>query len=432
MTTFHCLQELEIYPLPMKDGFLVYAPLAELMIPLKTDEVIRLEKKLETAAKDDEAEELLAYIRSERKERRTIPTKHFLGEIHKLTILPTYQCNFKCSYCYSSEGRQNKALTWEKAKTMIDYFINKRRTSLTDLWLAILGGGEPFLSPELTREIIIFARKRAEEQGFNLGIGLTTNGSLYNEDLALAMVKNNVSLGVSFEVLEEIQNSQRQHYNKVVAVVTKYMNQGVDITIKSIITPMNVNRLNEMVTEMHRLFPDVKKYKLQIVEDPILFAQSEKMKEFYENFTRNFFQAENTGRKLGIDVYVLASKYVDMLIEHYCGGEMCLNPEGTITICHRKSSPQESGYEDFVYGRVDDNGNIKFDTERFKHLIAHNINARKACSQCFAKWHCGGGCLAQATIYNQEQLDIICEWTRNFTKEILTRRLYNASEEEKI
>lgn len=315
---------------------------------------------------------------------------------------------------------------------MIDYFINKRRTSLTDLWLAILGGGEPFLSPELTREIIIFARKRAEEQGFNLGIGLTTNGSLYNEDLALAMVKNNVSLGVSFEVLEEIQNSQRQHYNKVVAVVTKYMNQGVDITIKSIITPMNVNRLNEMVTEMHRLFPDVKKYKLQIVEDPILFTQSEKMKEFYENFTRNFFQAENTGRKLGIDVYVLASKYVDMLIEHYCGGEMCLNPEGTITICHRKSSPQESGYEDFVYGRVDDNGNIKFDTERFKHLIAHNINARKACSQCFAKWHCGGGCLAQATIYNQEQLDIICEWTRNFTKEILTRRLCNASEEEKF
>lgn len=44
MTTFHCLQEQEIYPLPMKDGFLVYAPLAELMIPLKTDEVIRLEK----------------------------------------------------------------------------------------------------------------------------------------------------------------------------------------------------------------------------------------------------------------------------------------------------------------------------------------------------------------------------------------------------
>lgn len=431
MMTFRRLHEQEIYPLSMEDGFLVYAPLSEVMIPLRADEVMRLEKFLETAVKDGEAEELIAYIQSERKERRTIPMKRFPDEIHKLTILPTYQCNFKCSYCYSSEGRQNKALTRDKAITMIDYFIDKRRTSLTDLWLAILGGGEPFLSPELTEEIIVHARKRAKEQGFNLGIGLTTNGSLYNENLAHVMVENNVSLGVSFEVLEEIQNNQRQHFDKVVAVVTKYMNKGVDITIKSIITPMNVNRLDEMVVEMSRLFPDVKKYKLQIVEDPALFTRSERMKEFYANFTRNFFQAENTGHKLGIDVYVLASKYVDMLIEHYCGGEMCLNPEGTITICHRKSSPREPGYEDFVYGRIDDDGTININAERFKHLIAHDINARKACGQCFAKWHCGGGCLAQATIYTREQLDIICGWTRDFTKEILIRRLCKVSEKGK-
>lgn len=431
MTEFHYLYEQEIYPLPLGDGFLVYAPLSELMMPMTFDEVKRLENHLAASSKDSEAEQLLAYIFGERKERRTIPVKHSTNEIHKLSILPTYQCNFKCSYCYSSEGRQNKVLTREKAIAMIDYFIDKHRTSLTNLWLAILGGGEPFLSPELTAEIIVHARKRAEEQGFNIGIGLTTNGSLYNENLARVMVENDVSLGVSFEVLEEIQNRQRQHYDKVVTVVTKYMDYGVNITIKSIITPANVSRLNEMVIEMHRLFPSVKKYKLQIVEDPVLFASYQKMEEFYRDFTHNFFEAETTGHDLGVDVYVLASKYVDMLIEHYCGGEMCLTPEGTITVCHRKSSPRESGYENFVYGNVDENGTICIDTERFRHLIAHDIHACESCSHCFAKWHCGGGCLAQASIYNQEQLDIICEWTRNFTKEILIRRLHNVSLEEK-
>lgn len=430
MVQFHHLYEQEIYPLPLEDGFLVYAPLSGLMMPMASDEVKRLENHLATSSEDREAEELIAYINHERKGRRTIPAKHSPSEIHKLTILPTHRCNFRCSYCYSSEGRQNKTLTREKAIAMIDYFIDKHRTSLTDLWLAILGGGEPFLSPGLTAEIIVHARKRAKEQGFNLGIGLTTNGSLYDENLARVMVENAVSLGVSFEVLEEIQNQQRQHYGKVVETVAKYMDAGVDITIKSIITPANVFRLNEMVVEMHRLFPLVKKYKLQIVEDPDIFSERKTMEMFYADFTRYFFQAEATGRDLGIDVYVLASKYADMLIEHYCGGEMCLTPEGTITICHRKSSSKELGYEDFVYGKVDEDGTVHLDAARFSRLIAHDINAREACAQCFVKWHCGGGCLAQASIYNREQLDIICNWTRSFTKEILARRLQHALRED--
>lgn len=423
MNQFEHLQNKEIYPLPMDDGFLVYAPLSEMMIPLSIDEVMRLEKYLTCPTDDRESAELIDYIHQEQNNRRTIPAKQCIREIHKLSILPTYQCNFKCSYCYSAEGRQNKALTQEKAIAMIDYFINKERTSLSDLWLAILGGGEPFLTPRLTTEIIVHAQQRAQEQGFNLGIGLTTNGSLYDEMLAQCMVKYNVSLGVSFEVLKEIQNQQRQHYDKVVQVVTQYMNEGVDITIKSIITPMNVHLLKEMVMEMHRLFPQVSKYKLQIVEDPVLFADIEKMKQFYVDFTRHFFEAEATGRALGIDVYVLASKYVDMLVEHYCGGEMCLNPEGTITICHRVSSPHENAYQQFVYGKVDDNGVVCMDNEHFKELISHDIHARKECRHCFVKWHCGGGCLAQSTIYNDEQCHIICQWTRNFTREILIRRL---------
>ena len=431
MAKFHNLNKQEIYPLSLNEDYLVYAPLSELMIPMTFNEVKRLEDYLATSTEDGEAEELLAYIGRERKEQRTIPLKHAANEIHKLSILPTYQCNFKCSYCYSIEGRQNKVLTHKKAMAMINYFIDKHRIRLSDLWLAILGGGEPFLSPKLTAEIIIHARKRAEEQGFNLGIGLTTNGSLYNEKLAQVMVQNEVSLGVSFEVLEDIQNLQRQHYDKVVAVVKKYMAVGVNITIKSIITPANVARMEEMVIEMHRLFPSVKKYKLQIVEDSALFANYEEMEKFYGDFSAHFFSAETIGRNLGIDVYVLASKYVDMLVEHYCGGEMCLNPEGTITICHRKSSPREQGYEDFVFGSVDDCGTVHIDTAHFQNLIAHNINSREECSQCFAKWHCGGGCLAQASIYNHDQLAIICEWTRNFTKAILTQRLHNASLEDK-
>lgn len=426
---FRHLHKHEIYPLSTGAGYLVYAPLSGSLCYLEPEDVNRLERWLSGENPNDaEAALFIDNIDRGRNSERTISKKKTVRELHKLTILPTYQCNFKCSYCYSAQGRGHKALSYEKAMAAIDYFIDHNRTSLHDLWLAILGGGEPFLTPQLTGEIILRAKERAKEQGFTLGIGLTTNGSIYNQKLSEIMVTNGVSLGVSFEVLKDIQEEQRQNYNKVVTVIRQYMNDGVDITVKSIITPKNVSRLNDMVNELHRLFPHVKKYKLQIVEDPVLFSNRSTMKDFYVQFSKHFFDAQKTGYDMGIDVYVLASKFLDMLIEHYCGGEMCLNPEGTITVCHRFSSPKEEKYQDIVFGHVSERGEVLFDNEKFEKLISHNIDMHPKCKECFVKWHCGGGCLAQSMIYANDQLDIICNWTRQFTKEILVRQLKAAKQ----
>ncbi len=422
---FEHLNKLEIYPVAVDDGYMVYAPLSGSIMLLDNNELARIEDYLKGQRFDSEAKELIDFLNSERKNGRTIPKKSSTSQIHKLTILPTNKCNFKCSYCYSSQGRDSQQISKAKVFAMIDYFIDRDRTHLNDLWLAILGGGEPFIVPELTAEIIIHARKRAFEQGFKLGIGLTSNGSIFDETLANVMVENDVSLGVSFEVLEDIQNRQRSNYSRVVEVVKKYIDKGVNITIKSIITPDNVNRLEEMVEELHLLFPQVKSYKLQIVEDPICFAKTSDMKRFYDDFTYNFFRAEKLGKEYGIDVYVLASKFIDTLIEHYCGGEMCMNPQGGITICHRFSSPRENEYKNFLYGNIDEEGIVHLDQKKFSDLISHNITCDPKCQSCFVKWHCGGGCLAQSRIYSPAHLDIICDWTRNFSKEILMKRLKN-------
>jgi radical SAM protein with 4Fe4S-binding SPASM domain len=197
----------------------------------------------------------------------------------------------------------------------------------------------------------------------------------------------------------------------------------VDVSVKSIITTENVNRLVEMVEHLYLRFPKIRKYKLQIVEDASLFGREDIMRAFYTQFTSSFFEAEEKGRRYGIDVYVLASKYIDMLIEHYCGGEMCVTPDGSITICHRISSPQEKGYQDFVYGEIHNDGSISVDAEKFKTLISHDIACNIKCTDCFAKWHCGGGCFAQSYVYSDKQLDIICDWTRDFIKQILLKQM---------
>ncbi len=419
---FKTLNDKEIYPLQTDDGYLLYAPLSALMVPMSAVQAQKLEDVACGIVHDDTYSALLDKLEEHRRVARTIPMKTSVSEIHKLTILPTFRCNFKCSYCYSAQGRQNKSISFDVAKAAIDYFIDAERTPLRDLWLAVLGGGEPFIESELTAQIIDYAAQRAHQQGFNLGVGLTTNGSLYSVRLQDVMLRHNVHLGVSFEVLEDIQKLQRGHYHRVVETVSRYMNAGVDITVKSIITPSNVNRLCQMVALLHDTFPLVKKYKQQIVEDPLIFADMQLMRDFYDDFTRNFFDAYDMGKKLGIDVYVLASQYVDMLVEHYCGGEMCLNPEGTITVCHRFSSRLEEQYGAVEYGMVDDAGHVVVNNDKLRSLLSHDARHQSKCRRCFAKWHCGGGCLAQSMIYKPEQLDIICRWTRQFIKQILIRR----------
>ena len=419
MSDYPSLHSNEIYPIPLEKGFLVYSPLSEHFFLSDENDVAKMEEYAKNGVGTADVKELLDTLLAEQTEKRTIARKNDISQLHKLTILPNYTCNFNCSYCYSAQGRSSEKIDLKKALVGIDFFINKKRTALNELWLAIVGGGEPFLSIDIVSEIIRYARQKAHEQGFKLGIGLTTNGSVYDKELSKIMIDNHVSLGVSFEALKDIQNAQRQDYDKVSAVIDNYLNDGVDVSVKSIITPNTTKRLVEMVEHLHRRFPKVKKYKLQIVEDPSLFAVEENMRNFYAQFTEHFFEAEKAGRNYGIDVYVLTAKYIDMLIEHYCGGEMCITPDGSITICHRISSPKETGYTHFVYGKIDEKGSVMIDNEKFKKLIAYDIERQPKCKDCFAKWHCGGGCFAQSQIYSENQLDIICDWTRDFTKKRL-------------
>jgi len=57
---------------------------------------------------------------------------------------------------------------------------------------------------------------------------------------------------------------------------------------------------------------------------------------------------------------------------------------------------------------------------------------REDCQNCFARWHCGGGCLAQASVYKPEMLDEVCRFTRELTRQSLLRKVKSAADDEKL
>lgn len=349
-------------------------------------------------------------------------TERSINGLTKLSLLPNYTCNFSCSYCYAATGRSSKVLEKDHARAVLDFFIDPARLKGRNLYLAVLGGGEPLLSWDVVAYVIGYARERANATGFKLEIGLTTNGSVISDEIIQFLKKHDVIVSISFEILEDVQDLQRQQYREVCTVIDNLVANEVDVSLKSMITKQNVCRLEEMVAEMIRRFPSVRKLKLQPVDDNDMFPAAADLARFYDNFTRNFFMARDLGEKYGVDVYCLAFKNADYIMDHYCGGEICLTPEGTISICHRVSSPQEVHYQDFIYGDIDKTRQISFDESKFDKLISYNIDKKEKCQECFARWHCGGGCLARAYTYDEDKLNVICDWTRDFLRQTLLRR----------
>ena len=63
------------------------------------------------------------------------------------------------------------------------------------------------------------------------------------------------------------------------------------------------------------------------------------------------------------------------------------------------------------------------DKDKFKALRDINVYAYERCSDCFAKWICGGECMARNDAYPEEYMKEVCRFNRRFVKHVLIEEL---------
>ena len=122
-----------------------------------------------------------------------------------LVVILSQMCNLACSYCYAQEARSKDILSQDTLKTAIDYILSiesKRKH------FSFIGGGEPTLTWELLSWAITYIRNKYTDKQ-KVGIGITTNGTLLNDERIDFLYKNGVHIGFSFEILPDVQCTQR-------------------------------------------------------------------------------------------------------------------------------------------------------------------------------------------------------------------------------
>jgi radical SAM protein with 4Fe4S-binding SPASM domain len=354
----------------------------------------------------------------------TVYSVRNISDFLYLSILPDDRCNFHCSYCYSAKGRSGRQLSFDKIKVMLDYFIDNRRINETKLYITFLGGGEPMLSWKTVKQSIEYAVRLAESQFIKPEFEIVTNGSLLTEDMLAVFVGHKIQPRVSFEILEKIQMMQRGMYKQVSTNLLKMCEAELHPQVRSVITPLNVKLMPEMVETLIERFPAVDRYYFDPVTDKNIFADRVKAENFFEQYISSFYEAFDIADSNGKILNCGILQNLKTLARRYCHGDLCLTPTGDISICHRIASPAEKDYQHCVYGKITDEGKLRFNHIKFAELIEEDTpDKNPACRQCFLKWHCAGGCMVQNRTYPSEILETVCRFKREFSKTALSKNI---------
>ncbi len=422
----------DIYPIEITTGsnmgkWMIYLPLTGYVKLVSRDIVDELSKAVDgnEYSQVETVDEILSHLDdTPRKIYYTSPDEHGLLN---MMILPNNKCNFKCTYCYSAHGRSGKEITFGKLAAAIDYFLKPERAAGERLTISVLGGGEPLLSWELLKKALDYAYIKAEARGRELPVSLVTNGSIISDDILEYCKSHKISLSVSYDILEDIQNEQRGNYALVRANINRFAEYGVDVALNTVITNANVGRMNEMILHMSETHPLVDKVSFKLLISDNYFPTIESRELYYRQFVDNFFEAKELAAEKGICLISPYWNAVICLADRYCPGKFVVTAEGTLSICHCVSSSKDVLYDKFIFGRVEGNGDVTVNREKLTEILGFDQNKFERCRSCSCRWHCAGGCYADNCTISEEGRLAYCKSMRYF----LERYLYKFILQEK-
>lgn len=323
------------------------------------------------------------------------------------TFVVTYDCNFKCPYCFEKEATKNIHKIIVFTKEMVDkaYLSIQEIQPDKELRPAIitLFGGEPLLKEN--KEIVRYIIEQGRALGFRFDA--VTNGYDLDAYEDLLSSENFNRLLITVDGTEDRHNLTRVHkeyhltFKKIVNNIGLALNNGIGVTVRINTNKSNFDELNDL-----KLMFD----SLHYTENPNFSMDSAVLRNYDEGLTKeersSFFTTKEfveahqklkfkySCNTLGVfsNIYHAIMKQKPLQFRPtFCGaqtGSYVFDPLGKIYTCWEFVG--KKSFEVGDYSQLP----IKWDYEQLNLWQEHNITSVKSCSMCKYALICGGGCLA--------------------------------------
>lgn len=316
-----------------------------------------------------------------------------------------HDCNLKCEYCFAKEGTYNTErdyMSAEVGKKALDFLIDHsggRHNLEVDFF-----GGEPLMNMDVVKEIVAYGRKRGEETGKEFSFTMTTNCLLLNEENIKFLNEEMDNVVLSIDGRRDVHNAVRTSRNGKSCYDVIYENAKAFRAVRGdkryYVRGTFTNRNIDFCNDVLFLAKDFDQISVEpVVLDPkhplaIRDEQIPAILEEYEKLSKEYLKAWENGKPFNFFHFMLDLETSPCLSKKLSGcGVGCeylaISPTGDIYPCHQFVG----GDKKYYMGNVLEG---TFNKDIQNDFRENTVYKKKGCKECFAKYHCSGGCSASA------------------------------------
>jgi len=324
--------------------------------------------------------------------------------LKSLCLNVAHECNFSCAYCFAHGGDyhgETALMSREVARSAIDVLVRQagsHRNLEVDFF-----GGEPLMNWDVVVDAMAYAR--ATYPARNWRFTLTTNGSLLRDEMFPVLEANDVSVVLSLDGGQRANDANRTFSNgggTFTAILDRirrftatrpdggYFVRGTYAS-NTLEFASSVRQLHELGFRYISMEPVVlaadSSLALKASDLPAIRTQYEELIAYFLSELRSDQGFEFFHFKLDLEAGPCLSKRM-----YGCGAGaeyMAVAPNGDLFPCH-----QFDGVQEYRLGNVLQTPAIQRPELIREFAHANFLFAKEACSTCWARFYCSGGCLA--------------------------------------
>ncbi len=350
------------------------------------------------------------------KERKTV--------VKALCMHIAHDCNLACRYCFAEEGEyhgRRAMMSYEVGKKALDFLIansGSRRNLEVDFF-----GGEPLMNWQVVKDLVAYGREQEKKFNKHFRFTVTTNGVLLNDEIQDFINKEMDNVVLSLDGRKEINDKMRPFRNgkgSYDLIVPKFQKLADSRNqeryyIRGTFTRNNLDFSNDI---LHYADLGFKQMSIEPVvgeeSDPYAIREEDlpQIFEEYDKLAKVMIEREKEGKGFNFFHFMIDLEGGPCIYKRLsgCGSGteyLSVTPWGDLYPCH-----QFVGQDEFLMGNVDEGITKPEIADEFRSC---SVYSKDKCRNCFAKFYCSGGCMANAYNFHgtiHDAYDIGCEMQR--------------------
>ena len=339
--------------------------------------------------------------------------------LHALSLAIAQKCNLGCTYCYAQQGEfgdKAKSMEEQQAINAVDLLLSQAQPG-AKVNLAFMGG-EPLSNRAVLRSVTDYASRQAALRQVDCRFSITTNGTLLRPDDADFFEQHGFAVTVSLDGAAEQHDRLRPFkggkgsFERIVERIAPLLatQRHMQVSARVTVTPFNLNLPGTLELFIGMGFHSVG-------FSPLLHAANGRAEmgeaelgdmlegmiacglAFEQNVLQGrrypFMNMQNALRELQRGTHR----------PYPCGagaGYFGVSADGELSACHR-----------FVGDAKGAMGSLDGGVDRARQAIwlqERHVHQQQPCSECWARYLCGGGCHHEVLARGRTACDYIRGW----------------------